>query len=100
MGVSPRANERASFEGKASGPRVATIVGWDLSIFSNVRSNQRKVLTNPSTEPGDSGAALVDTVDNIIGFSFFRTGIGEQIEFSAWIWADSVYQAHGLTDVF
>ena len=44
----------------------------------------------------DSGAALTDEDGNIIAFSFYRTSINQKTEFSAWIWADSVFKAHSL----
>jgi len=39
----------------------------------------------------------MDGIDNVLGFSFFRTGFGEEVEFSAWIWAESVYEALDLS---
>jgi hypothetical protein len=95
-GLSPRCNERADFEGISSSNKTVTVTGWSPDIPFVAPYNQLKVLTTPETEPGDSGAALIDKSDNILGFSFYRTGLGEAIEFSAWIWADSVFAAHKL----
>lgn len=98
-GVSPRANEQVHFEGIASGSHSAKVTGWSPDIPFVLRYNQLKVLTTAVTAPGDSGAAALDGDDHILGFSFWRTGLGEDPEFSAWIWADSVYKAHGLFDL-
>ena len=59
-------------------------------------NSQLKVLTRADTNPGDSGAALLDSQDQVLGFAFYRTGLGAPIEFSAWIWAETVFNAHGL----
>jgi len=95
-GVSPRANEKVTFEGHASGSANATVTGFSPDLPLVLPYSQLKVFTTPKTALGDSGAALLDADDNILGFSFYRTGIGQPIEFSAWIWADSVYAAHNL----
>lgn len=95
-GVSPRANEQVAFEGLSSGSATATVTGWSPDLPLVLPYSQLKVFTTPATSPRDSGAALVDGDDHILGFSFYRTGIGQPIEFSAWIWADSVYAAHNL----
>lgn len=95
-GVTPRVNEPVTFEGMSSGPSKATVVGMSPDLPLVLPYSQLKVFTTPVTSPGDSGAALLDGDDRILGFSFYRTGIGQQIEFSAWIWADSVYAAHNL----
>ena len=95
-GVSPRVNEKATFEGLSSGSAVATVTGASADLPLVLPYSQLKVFTTPVTSPGDSGAALVDSDGHILGFSFYRTAIGQPIEFSAWIWADSVYAAHNL----
>jgi hypothetical protein len=95
-GVSPRMNEKAIFEGISSGKKTVTVTGWSPDLPFAYPFNQLKILTTPETDQGDSGAALIDNDDHILGFSFYRTGLGEPIEFSAWIWADSVFAAHKL----
>jgi hypothetical protein len=96
-GVSPRAHEQVTFEGLVSRRRTAVVTGWSPDLPLVLPFNQLKVLTTAVTEPGDSGAALVDNENHVIGFAFYRTGLGQDTEFSAWIWADSVYRAHRLT---
>jgi len=95
-GVSPRMNEELWFDGVTAGERTAVVTGWSPDIPFVAPYSQLKVLTNACTSLKDSGAALVDNHDRVVGFSFYRTGIGSRVEFSAWIWADSVYAAHGL----
>jgi hypothetical protein len=96
-GLIPRQFEQVSFEGVASG-RVGTVVtAWSPDLLQPVPGSQVKVLTRPVTAPGDSGAALLDPDDHVIGFAFYRTGFGADAEFAAWIWAASVFDAHGLS---
>jgi len=96
-GVSPRSNEIAYFCGLKSNKKSTKIIGWSLDLPLVQPFSQLKVFTTPETNPGDSGAALIDSSGNVIGFAFYRTGIGEEPGFSAWIWADSVFQFHNLS---
>lgn len=96
-GMTPRQHETATFRGMSSpGDRSAVIASWSPDLPFVRSGNQLKVLTDAVTSPGDSGAALVDSGDHVLGFAFYRTGVGEPLEFAAWIWAHSVYEAHGL----
>jgi hypothetical protein len=98
IGVSPRENEQVTFDGSVSGKQTTTVIAWDPDVFLvHPFVTGSKVYTTPVTIPGDSGAALVDADDHVLGFAYYRTGIGEAVEFSAWIWAHSVYRAHKLT---
>ncbi len=102
-GVSPRSSEHVQFEGITSGLRSAKVTGWNADIPFVHPDSQLKVITTAVTEPGDSGAALVNGDDHILGFSFIRTGLAvdpaTELEFSAWIWADSVYKFHKLREL-
>jgi hypothetical protein len=98
-GMSPREAEVATFEGVGSGPGpTETVVsGWDKGIPFHIEPwNRLRVLTPPITNQADSGAALLNKDGHVLGFAFDRTGFGEQPEFSSWIWAEFVYNAHGL----
>jgi len=96
--VTPRQYETVSFDGLSSGPGVQTTVqSWSPDIPFVQRYNQLKVFTTDVTNQGDSGAALLDVLGNILGFSFYRTGLNAMPAFSAWVWADSVFSALGLT---
>jgi hypothetical protein len=99
VGLLPRGNEHASFNGITSGLRNAVVTGWSLELPNVQTYNQLKVYTTPETNHGDSGTALITDPpdDRIVGFAFERTvpvGIpGAQIDYSSWIWADLVKQA-------
>jgi hypothetical protein len=95
-GLSPRQMEVAEFDGIRSGKTTTRIVGWDPTILTMESYIQTKIVTEPVTMPGDSGAALVDGEDHILGFAFYTTGLNAQPAHSGWIWAESVYRAHGL----
>jgi hypothetical protein len=98
VGKAPRVYEDAKFDGIASGSAVtARVSGFspDIPIFTAL--SQLKVFTDAVTSPGDSGAALIDPDGYILGFAFWVTSPGANPSMSAWIWADSVFQAHGLS---
>lgn len=97
-GVAPRFGAPATFCGVTSGCMTTAVQGMDpgVTVVSAIR--QSKVYTPAVTNPGDSGAALVeDATDQIIGFAHERTKAGESIEWSSWIWADSVFTALNLS---
>jgi hypothetical protein len=96
IGKTPRSNEDVTFEGISSGKVSTIVIGWDPRLPYFERHSQFTVLTKPVTAPGDSGAALIDTDNNILGFAYSRTGFGERVEFAAWIWAQSVFANHNL----
>jgi hypothetical protein len=99
VGMLPRGNENASFEGITSGQTPVVVTGWSLELPDVQTYNQLKVYTTPATNHGDSGAALITDSpdDRIVGFAFERTvpigAPGAQIEYSSWIWADLVKKA-------
>ena len=96
-GVSPRQMEVVEFDGVRSGRTTTRVVGWDPSILTMDSYIQNKIVTEPVTVQGDSGAALVDAEGHVLGFAFYTTGLNAHPAHSGWIWADSVYRAHGLT---
>jgi len=96
QGTTPREFEKCYFLNKEGTKTDTNVIGWSPDILYFDPYNQVKVLTNPITNPGDSGSALIDSGDNVLGFSFYRTEINAVKEFSAWIWAASVFKAHNL----
>lgn len=100
-GVSPRQNEKVKFCGNKSGPnpKETQVKGWSPDLLMGVPESQVKLFTDAVTNPGDSGAALVDFNDNVLGFAFYRTKLGENPSFTYWIWADSVFDFHGLSPI-
>lgn len=96
QGTTPREFEKCYFINKEGIKTDTNVIGWSPDIMYFDPYNQVKVLTNPITNPGDSGSALIDSGENVLGFSFYRTEINAVKEFSAWIWAASVFKAHNL----
>jgi len=88
----------AVFAGAASGPRLrrTRIISCDMSVVSPTPHSGGRVYTDPDTIPGDSGAALIDEDDHVVGFAVGRTAFGAPVEFSTWSWAEQVLTAHGL----
>jgi hypothetical protein len=96
-GVTPRNAETVSFERPGFAKLTTTVSGWSPEIPWAIEPwNQLKVLTDPVTVRGDSGTALIDSSNQVIGFAFYTTGQGRG--FSAWIWAESVFKAHNLQE--
>jgi len=96
----PSESEPVFFDGAGSQGKVDTRVrSHDAGILRRRPSVQLKVQTPADTNAGDSGAALIDADDRIVGFGFERTGIGEYPEFTDWIWADNALSAMGLTPI-
>jgi hypothetical protein len=90
---SARQDDHFSFEGITSGVTGAHVIAWEIGILGRDRRRGSRVYTTPETVPGDSGAALVDSADHIVGFATGRSIFGAPIEYSAWVWADHVLHA-------
>lgn len=96
-GVTPRQWEPVTFESKCRRQGISAVVqAWSPDIPFTYSYNQLKVFTDNQLEPTDSGTALLDGADNILGFGFYRAGVGVVPSYSAWIWADSVFVTLGL----
>jgi hypothetical protein len=94
--IAPAEHRPATFDGAASGHKQTMIRGYDLSVLDPSPYLSSKVYTDPDTIPGDSGAALIDSDDHIVGFACSRSAFGSPFEFSTWSWADQVLAWHGL----
>lgn len=92
----PYVPESVDYIGLRSDHRTV-ITGIDMGLHLVHPNRQLRVYTNPVTNPGDSGAALCSQDGYVVGFGHFRTGYGEPIEFSEWIWALSVYQSLNIS---
>jgi hypothetical protein len=88
----------AGFAGAASGQKQTRIISFDMSVVSPTPYSGGRVYTDPDTIPGDSGAALIDSDDHIVGFAVGRTAFGAPVEFSTWSWAEEVLSAHELAE--
>jgi hypothetical protein len=87
----PRLNAPAFFDGAISGPTPTLITANDLAIMDPQPEEMCRVYTEPDTAHGDSGAALIDEDDYIVGFAYTVSKY-----FSTWVWAEQVYMAHKL----
>ena len=92
----PAEHRPAIFDGAASGHKQTMIRAYDRSVLDTSLYLSSKIYTDPDTIPGDSGAALIDSDDHIVGFAVSRTPLGAPLEFSTWAWAAQVLTAHGL----
>lgn len=96
--TAPRNYEQVTFNGAVSGEMQGVITGIDDGIPFISKGAACSVYTDAITNPGDSGAALIDSDNNVVGFCHSRTGIGQRVEFARWIWADHVYSSLKLQE--
>lgn len=92
----PGAQEQHTFW-SAGARKKAAVIGVDLGVPFHTRSRQLCVYTDPVTNYGDSGGALVNDYDELVGFAFQRTPFGTPVQFATWIWARSAFEELGLT---
>ena len=92
----PSEAEQVRFEGVGTGSRVLTRVkSHDAGILRKRATVQLKVQTPADTNTGDSGSALVDDDDRVIGFGFERTAPADFPELTDWVWAAYALAALG-----
>src|SRR5262249_55593510 len=94
--VAPRSNEIVNYNGCVSSGQ-ARVVAFNYELPYLDPNLQQPVRTNQVTSQGDSGAALVDANDHILGFAHSRSAQNAPFAYSSWIWADAAYQTLGLT---
>lgn len=95
--TAPAYGQRADFAGIGSGCVKSTcIIATPPTLCYPHPGVQRHLLTQPDSVGGDSGCALISNGE-VLGFCFGISGTSSPVQFSLWIWADSVFQAHGLT---
>jgi hypothetical protein len=97
-GMTPGKGETAWFEGVASGRVETEVHAWTPELPWIVEGSQSRILTPLVTNPGDSGAALINGMGRVIGFALNRTGYNAKAPHSAWIWAESVFSALNLLE--
>jgi hypothetical protein len=98
-GQTPGQGESVEFDRVGLGLKKTTVVGLDPFITIATNLSQKKLYTRADTQVGDSGTALVDAQDRVVGFSLERTGLAADIEFSAWVWADLVVKRLNITPI-
>ena len=89
----------ATFDGAASGVTRTRITSFDTAIVDPQPDEMCRVYTDADTARGDSGAALVDENDFIVGFAWRRSRYDARVQFSSWVWAEQVYLAHHLPSI-
>jgi len=94
--LAPRQNDLVTFEGVAT-PRGSTrVVAWNFELPYIDPNLQQTVRTDQVTSQMDSGAALLDGSDYIVGFAHSRSSPSAPQRYSSWIWADAVFHKHHL----
>jgi hypothetical protein len=94
----PTQFEFATFDGAASMVKRVRVREWDPSIVDPSADELVRVYTEADTRVADSGAALIDDDDFIIGFARRVTGYDAAVQYSVWTYALMVYLAHDLLD--
>lgn len=92
----PGQGDPAQFEGRTSGHKTTVISSHSPGLLWLDPLSQNKVQTPAAVNRGDSGSALIDDDDHVLGFAFRRTKYGEPLEFAEWIWAANAMAALGL----
>jgi hypothetical protein len=97
-GVTPRNPEPVSFTGIGSGGmKRGKVTGYSPQLPTVSPNAQLVVTTDPISTTGDSGAALLDGDGVVLGFCYEVSEFGAPNPYSSWIWAESVFKAHGLS---
>jgi hypothetical protein len=95
----PGLYDNVEFYGAASGATKTQIVSYDPGILRFGRTIQLRVQTDADTNTGDSGSALINQDDKVVGFAFRTAGFGDKPQIADWIWAANALSALGLTAV-
>jgi len=96
--ITPNLYRFATFDGASSGPKRTRISSFDPAIVDPDPDELARVYTEADTARGDSGAALIDGDDFIVGFARRISGYDSPIQYSSWTSAVMVYMAHNLFD--
>jgi hypothetical protein len=95
--LAPRMNEPASFDRVGHGKVVTSVRAFNYELPYIDPHLQQTVRTDYVTSRGDSGAALLDNNNYILGFAHSRSAANASVSYSSWIWADAVFQRLGVT---
>lgn len=89
----PARADRVRFDGMTNQNRSTRVISADAGLTRARPTVQLKVQTGPDTDEGDSGSALIDEQDRVIGFAFERTAYDDFPQFTDWIWAANALRA-------
>jgi hypothetical protein len=89
----PAKADHVRFDGVINQNRTTRIFGSDNGLLRARPTVQLKVQTDPDTDQGDSGSALLDEHDSVLGFAFERTDYDDYPQFTDWIWAANALRA-------
>ena len=96
-GREPAKADHVRFDGVVNQNRTTRIFGTDNGLLRARPSVQLKLQTDPDTDQGDSGSALVNEHSMVLGFAFERTDYNDYPQFTDWIWAANALRALQLT---
>jgi len=89
----PARSDQVRFAGVTNPNGQTRIASTDAGLLRARPTMQLKLQTGPHTDRGDSGCALVDVANRVIGFAFERTAHNDFPEFTDWIWAANALRA-------
>lgn len=93
----PARADPARFNGAVNQNRTTRIMSADAGLLRARPTIMLKVQTDADTDQGDSGCALLDENDRVLGFAFERTAYDDYPQFTDWIWAANALRALKLT---
>jgi hypothetical protein len=93
----PARSDRVHFDGATNQNKATRIFGADAGILRARPTIMLKLQTDPDTDQGDSGCALLDDRDRVLGFAFERTAYDDHPQFTDWIWAANALRALKVT---
>jgi hypothetical protein len=92
----PGVRNPVTFDGAATPNKTTLISGVDPSIVAPTGRFASRVYTDPDAADGDSGCALLDVNNKLIGFCSELTPIPSDFEAATWIWADQALTRSGV----
>jgi hypothetical protein len=93
----PAKSAWAHFDGATNQNCRTRVISTDAGMLRARPTIMLKLQTDPDTDQGDRGSALLDEHDNVLGFAFERTAPHDHPQFTDWIWAANALRALGLT---
>jgi len=93
----PARADPARFDGAVNHDQRTRIFSTDTGLLRARPTIMLKLQTDADTDQGDSGCALLDEDDRVLGFAFERTAYDDYPQFTDWIWAANALRALNLT---